>query len=439
MRKRLIISIALMTALILGGCSMMTVDQMYSPPKRSQMYNDLQLAIDGAMTDLSYCAPLAGEHQQPVQMADLDGNGVDECLLFAKSNKERPLRILVFQNENGAYRLTDTVECSGTAFDQVEYVQMDSKPGLEVVVGCQVSDQVLRSASVYTLAFGHIEQVVAVNYTKFLTVDMNGDNLSEMMVIRPGLMDSDNGIVELYSVRKGSAERSNEVSMSQPADKLKRIISGKLHDGNIAVYVASLVGDNALITDVYTIVDGMLTNVTLSNESGTSVLTLRNYYVYADDIDNDGVVELPCLLTMKPRSETYSDARHQLIRWYAMGSDGTEIDRMYTFHNFVGGWYIQLERDWASRLTVTNWSNQYTFYLWDEAYKTAEEIFTVYAFSGQDRDQQGISNDRFVLNRTESMVYSACLEEGAKKLDITRDDIIYSFRMIQKDWKTGET
>jgi len=122
-----------------------------------------------------------------------------------------------------------------------------------------------------------------------------------------------------------------------------------------------------------------------------------------------------------------------------MASNGTEVDKMYTFHNFVGGWYIQLERDWASRLTVTNWNNQYTFYLWDEAYKSSEKIFTVYAFSGQDREQQGTSHDRFVLNRTESMVYAACLEEGAEDLNITRDEIIYSFRMIQQDWKTGET
>ena len=43
-----------------------------------------------------------------------------------------------------------------------------------------------------------------------------------------------------------------------------------------------------------------MTNVTFSNDSGTSIQTMRNFYVYADDIDNDGVVELPSLLTMKP-------------------------------------------------------------------------------------------------------------------------------------------
>jgi hypothetical protein len=65
----------LLVALLLCGCSVQTVDEMYAIPKRSEDYNDLQSAIDGAMVGLSYCAPLTGENQQPVQMADLNGDG----------------------------------------------------------------------------------------------------------------------------------------------------------------------------------------------------------------------------------------------------------------------------------------------------------------------------------------------------------------------------
>ena len=84
-------------ALLLSGCSMRTAEQLYSPPKRSADYDNLQSAIDGAMSELSYCAPLSGENQQPVQMADLDGDGEQEYLLFAKSAQKRPLHILVFR------------------------------------------------------------------------------------------------------------------------------------------------------------------------------------------------------------------------------------------------------------------------------------------------------------------------------------------------------
>ena len=57
------------------------------------------------------------------------------------------------------------------------------------------------------------------------------------------------------------------------------------------MYVASSADGKTIITDIFAIKSGEFTNISFSNESGTSVRTLRNYYVYADDIDMDGVVE----------------------------------------------------------------------------------------------------------------------------------------------------
>lgn len=424
--------------LLFTGC-MTTVDKMYRVPKRSEAYNDLQSAIDTAMSELSYCAPLAGENQQTVQMADLDGDGTQEYLLFAKSNEDRPLRILVFRDVDGTFVNTDTVECNGSFFDMVEYVDMDRNPGLEIVVGRQLSDQVIRAASVYSFSNGELEQLVTVNYTKFLTADFDGDNLAELFLLRPGQTETDNGVAEVYSMKTGTIGRYNEVSMSQPVDKLKRILVGKLDGGMTAVYTASAVGDSALVTDVFSLIDGILKNVTFSNETGTSVKTMRNYYVYADDIDNDTEVELPYLIPMRPLDDTTSTDTHQLIRWYAMTPDGAEVDKMYTYHNFVGGWYLQLQSDWAPRLVVSSSGYTYEFFIWDDTYKSSQKIMTLYVLTGQNRDIQGQSEDRFTLHKTDSVVYAASLEACAAEYGFDQESVTYSFRLIQQDWKTGET
>lgn len=439
MSKGKMIASVLLVAALLTGCSMRTAEEMYCLPKRSDDYNNVQSAIDQAMSGLSYCAPLSGENQQPVQIADLNGDGVDEYLLFAKSNADHPLRILVFQNVKGKYVLTDTVESYGASFDVVEYVQMDDKPGLEILIGRQINDQVIRALSVYRMNAGGLEQVISVNYTKFLPVDLDNNGVSELMLIRPGNTETDNGIVTLYAMQDGTMERSNEVTMSQPADKLKRIMVGKLHGGTSACFVASTVEDTALITDVFTMRENTLHNVSLSNESGTSIKTLRNYYIYADDIDNDGVVELPALINMKSRSMVSEGDKQHLIRWYALTPDGEEIDKLYTYHNFVGGWYFQLSNDLLPYLTVSASNGQYEFYLWDSEYKNVQKLLTIYAFSGQNRDTQATEEGRFVAYRTESIIYAAKLEEIAEDYSLTQDSVIYSFRLIQQDWKTGET
>ena len=427
-----------LTVLLLAGCSVQTVDQMYRLPKRSEDHSNLQSVIDTAMAELSFCAPVTGENQQSVQMADIDGDKEQEYLVFAKGTAELPLRILVFDRIENVFVHVDTIESNGAAFDQVEYVQMDDQPGLEMVVGRQVSDQLVRSVSVYTFSEGTGMQLLSTNYRKYVVVDLDSDGYTELFVLRSGQTETDNGIAELYSIRDGMMERSNEATLSQPADSLKRILVGKLHDKRTAVYVASTVLDTSLITDVFTQMDDKLTNVSLSATSGSSDLTFRNYYVYADDMDNDGVVELPQLLTMVPLETANAAGRSDLICWYAMESNGEIHNKLYTYYDSVGGWYLQIDRDLVPRITVECTANTFDFYLWNSDYTNAEALFSIYILTGQNREEQSREDDRFVLMGTDTVTYAASLSPAAADYGITQQTLHRSFNLIHRDWNSGE-
>lgn len=442
MRFKKIIAMLLLASMLLTGCAMRTVEELYQPPRRSEEYNNLQSAIDGVMADLEYSAPISGENQQTVQMADLNGDGSSEYLLFAKGTDEKPLKILIFQKNGEQFQLKHTIESSGYAFEQVEYVRMDGIDGCELVVGRQVSDQVLRSVSVYTFTGDGHETMMSASYSKFLTCDLDSDGRSELMVLHPGQVDSDNGVAELYSCGESGMERSTEVNLSGPVDKLKRIMVSKLDGGVPAVYVASAVEETAIITDVFALVDGKFSNVSFSNESGTSVQTLRNYYVYANDIDRDGIIELPSLITMRTAREV-SQQKQYLIRWYAMNIRGEEVDKQYTYHNYAGGWYLRLDEAWADRVWVEQSSlsdgQQYAFYVWDKQYKNSDHLLTIYALTGEDREEAALENNRFVLYRTEGTVYAANLEGASASCGLNQQMVADCFSMIRMDWKTGET
>lgn len=441
MVKRWLLKILLVLAVILlSGCNMRTVEDLYHLPERSEEYKNLQTLINQIMVGKEYLAPVSGENRQTVQIVDLDGDGNDEYLLFTRSSSEKPLQIHIFsQNADEEYIHLDSIESTGTAFEQVEYVKMDDRGGYEIVVGRQLSDQVLRSVSVYSMIDGQVVQLMTANHSKFVCHDIDGDGFSELLVLRPGESDSDNGLAELYGLENGIMERSAEVSMSEPSDAIKRIMVGKLNDGVSAVYVASDVDGSAIITDVYAIVDGALTNVSFSNESGTSVQTLRNYYVYADDIDDDGVLELPDLITMKMPADAKVSDNQYLIRWYAMTSAGAEIDKLYSYHNYVGGWYMQLQSDLAQRMTVIQQGNGYVFSVWDEEFTSTTKLFTIYVLTGQKREEQALIDNRFVLHKTESTVFSANPEVASAAYGITKDSLVNSFQLIIQEWNTGET
>ena len=432
-------ALLLAVVLLLSGCTMGSVEDMYQLPKRSEGFANLQSEIDRAMAGLEYSAPIRGEHQQIVQMADLNGDGNTEYILFAKGNGERPLQVMIFSGDADGYGLVDTIEFSGAAFEQVEYLRMDNRPGLELVVTLQLSDEVLRSVSVYSMISSEMQQRFTVSCTKYQSCDLNEDGMRELLVLQPGEAESVNGLAELYRFVQGTVTRSAQADMSAPADKIRRIITGKLEDGVNAVFVASDVSGSAIITDVFAEVDHVFTNISFSSESGTGVQTLRNHYVYADDIDSDGIMELPSLLSMNLPGDNAGTAQQHLIRWYSMNSHGQQITKSYSYHNFVGGWYLELDESIASRIAVVQKGNSYEFVVWDEGKTEVSLLMTVYVLTGQKREEQAITENRFVLYRTDSTVYAAKLEVLSGSYNLTKQDLIGDFRLIMQDWKTGET
>lgn len=439
MKKRIWFLCTLFFTLLLTGCAMRTVEEMYALPKRSEEYKELQAAIDTAMYGMTFSSPQSGENQQTVQMADLNGDGLDEYLVFAKGATEKPLQVLIFQqDETGKCRTMDTIGFNGQTFEQVEYVDFDDQPGKELIVGFQVSDQVLRSVAVFTFRNGSAELLLMNGYTKMLPCNLSGGR-SELMVLRPGEEETQRGMAVLYGYRDGQIVRSVETELSEHTSSIRRIMTGKLQDGTPAVFVTSSSGDSTIVTDIFVVKDGHFTNIAYSTEADTSIRTLLNYYVYAEDIDSDGILELPGLIKMKPVSYWREDEQQFLLRWYAMDVDGWEMDKLYTFHNYNGGWYLQLDSQWASRLTVEQEHGCFRFYVWDESYQVAIPLFSVYVLTGSDRDEKASQDGCFPLYRTEGVAFAAQLDFAAPEYGITEKSLQDGFRLIRQDWQTGET
>jgi hypothetical protein len=128
-----------------------------------------------------------------------------------------------------------------------------------------------------------------------------------------------------------------------------------------------------------------------------------------------------------------------VISWYSLDSLGKTYEKLHTFHNYAGGWYVQLGSDWASQITIEQMGNTYIFYLWNNAFTEAVPLFTIYAMTGSDRETQANADNRFLLYRADEIVFAARLESVAAEYGITKESMIKSFGRIHQDWRTGET
>lgn len=434
MKKRILPALLLIVALVFSGCALRTVEEMYSLPKRSEKYNKLQSAIDEAMAGLEYAAPTSGDNRQILQNADLDGDGVDEYIIFAKGETEKPLRMLIFRQEtDGGCTLIEDMSFRGSSFVQVEYVPVDGATGCEIVLGRQLSDQLMGTVNIYSFSGGSRHQLLSSTYTKFLTCDLDGNGQRELLILRPGEAEMGTGIAVLYSYRNDSVERSVEVRMSARAEDIKRITSGDLYGGDPAIYISSAGRGDAVVTDVIALREDRLVNISDTLGEVNSVEALRNYPIYASDLDGDGVLELPRMMPIKPIVQGGSGEDNHLLRWYAMDLYGNEMDKLWTFHNFSSGWYLRLGSSWAGYLTVDQRGDEYTFYMWDEQYEDLTVLFTISEFSGNDREYQASQNNRFVLARDEETTYAARLETGSGLFGFTEDYLTGNFRLFQKN------
>ena len=439
MKKRYIIFYVLIVVFFISGCSMTTVDKLYSPPLRSDGYTNLQSVMQSTMSGCEYAAPQSGENQQTVQIADLDGDGQKEYLLFAKnSSAEKPLRIFIFSGDGETYHLQDTIELSGSSFDKVDYVRMDRNSGVELVIGCQVSDQVLRTVSVFSMSEGKTERILMTHYSGFLCTDLDKNGLRDLFVFYPDPENAEKCVAECYGYRNGMLDRSQTVPLSAPVDKIRRILVGKLQDGPTAVYIASNIDDASIITDAVAFLDQKLINVCLTSESGNSVQTIRNFSVYADDIDNDGILELPSLVSPAVPEGTKSDETQYVIRWYALNSDGSTVDKAHTYHNFAGKWYLQIDSGIAKQLIVTKKGSSYEFGIF-QPNSDPLKLMTLTVLTGQKREEQAVQDNRFVVYKNESTIYAVKLEVASATYGITQESILSGFHLIVQDWNTGMT
>ena len=436
MKKRILAFAALLAGmLLLGGCAGRTVDEMYSLPRRSSQNNDLREVVEAAMEGVTYAAPVSGENQESVQTADLDGDGVEEYLVFARGEKDSSLQILLFrQNADRKYEHWETIVCKGASFEQIQYAPIDDKPGDELIVGTWINEQVTRTVSLYSFASGQTTKIKSMIYIKFVVCDLDSNGRSELMVIQNGEAEADSGSVRLYSYSDGNVVGSVEAKLSVSPEHIRRIAVNKLDSGEPAVYVASASNENAVITDIFALRDETFSNISQSSDLGTSMQTLRNYFVYAEDLNNDGILELPSLLSMM-----YNTTEQNLIRWFTIDINGRETDKLYTFHNIEDGWYIQLDGQWIDRFAAEKNETIYSFYMWNNSYGTAVPVFTVYTLTGKDRDIQAQEQNRFPLYRGEDVVYAAKLESGSAIYGMTESYLRSNFHLIRQDWKMTES
>ncbi|MDE6107754.1 MAG: hypothetical protein K2F83_03655, partial [Oscillospiraceae bacterium] len=338
------------------------------------------------------------------------------------------------------------IEGAATAINSIEYVQMDEDPFRELVVSWQMNTS--RSLAVYSVG-GEVVELLRRDYDSYRLWDLDQDNRQELILFRTPLEAAPR--MELYDydgtiTMVGAAALSNGGVIENgvvKTDYLRSIQTGYLSDRTPAVFATLSYRESGEITDIFIFQNGRLKNISLNDQIGESLETIR-YYTQAPlmDVNGDGIMEIPQTVPMNGR--TGSAVSFWMVNWWQFDSAGQSQEVMRTYYNGRDGWYFAFPEEWneknvfLSRNDLSGGGEQaVTFSRWSGVEgEDPIPFLTIYKLTGTNRVSRSKRGNRFditPLRLDDSVLYAAEFRDGWDS-GLTEDDVRERFTVVRTDW-----
>lgn len=432
---------------LLSGC-FRSVDELYALPKLPEEYQNLQSKIEEVTTGTGaeYSAPQSGVFNQPVQLQDLDGDGVMEAIAFFKvTNDEKPLKIYIFRLTGEGYEVAAIIETEGSYISSIDYEDLSGGPAKELVVNGNAY-----FLSVYSIEDYEVTELMRTSYTSFQLQDLDMDNRKEIALVRTNAVEGKSWVEYWDSDGGGLVLRSSPLmSEGVTGTVLDGVQSGFLRGtGDTlvpALFVTSYQGDG-ILTDIFACREGKLENITLEGtgqegaEVGVSYGTRRvKDNASLTDINDDSYMEIPIPV---PGATVDSET---LYAWFQYDLEGKAIPVFTTYHNYDydDNWYFILPEGWEGKVSVSQYSTsgtgeRATIFTMDNGDGAEPQAFlTIYRLTGANRHMRSRMGERFTLASDETTIYSAELKTGGWDCGLDEEGVKALFHLSRTDWSSG--
>ena len=452
MKRRLLRCLCLgamlfMVAVCGTGCVFEQVENLYAPPILPDEYSQLQATIQEVMDQqgAEYAVINSGTNTSTVQLLDLNGDGVQEmAAVFFRVTKveDKPLRLCLFRKgADNNYRLTHVVSGDGTSINSVAYEDLTGDGNLNLIISWQMSAKV-HILSAYSLTDSGVNELMSTTYNEsYIISDLDGNGDKEIVVFHQDSTGEGNNLAEYYDYSNGVMTMNSSAPLSRQIWDVSAVEQGKLAGGIPGIYATSYTNDG-ILTDVLTLVDGKLVNVTWDAESAMSMVTTRmDVEVGVMDINRDGVLEIPIpmyLSNLDPEQEP----EQVVIYWYQVGVEGDLAVSCTTYHSQTDGWYLMLPDNWAEHITVarddslsSRGERSVVFYYCPDGGEP-QPFLTIYRLTGSNRFVRAKLTGRTTLYSDSTSIYAASVAEGVWDGQISMEEIQARFFLITTEWSS---
>ncbi len=424
----------LLIAFLLCGCDMFSAREMFEKPEIPAQYSNLLTAIETIKSDnFEYVEPLSGLNRQPLQLMDLDGDGVDEGVALLRDTADAyKVCIYIFKQRSGAFELLDIIESEDDEIYTVSYSNLLGIGNFEVIVEWGQAGLSYRPLSVYRVFENGAEEILNTESAQYSVSDVDQDGLNEFIVANLGYAD-------VYRAKGTELGREERVSLAEGSGEVLRIKSGGVADGQNGVYIECAAEDAGILTSLIISRDGQFVNA-LPNGVFCSVRAL------CEDVNGDGIVEIPVTFT----TEGKTTGLNKCYNWCVYTQNVGAIPTAFTYHSFSENWFLAMPLSWSGAVTSRRTMRRtgqiaIDFYTQEKApIETAmdklevfepELLFTVYILTGEMRSDFAKQGNCFILHEREDTIFAAEIsKDGYIDTAIDEEFLKTNFKIRESEW-----
>lgn len=385
--------------LLLGGCelSAMEVDNFMRPPAATGNSAAIQQALTAELgTQFSLRYPRSGEHRSAVVMSDIDGDEREEAIVFYRLSTDNfgARMIVLDSDEEGEWHTAGIAEAVGGEIDRILLGDINGNGSNELITGWSTRSG-SKLVKAYTLISGELHTVeIAANelyplneYSEMALGDFDDDARDELIVVYRSFSDGSAKACLMQSSYNLSGlpmlSPISTVSLDSSVYNYTNAQSGYFSYSDFGMVLDGLRSDGKYVSQVvyWSKEEKELRVPTNDAESSEAVAFIRSTAAVSQDIDGDGIIEMPCD-ELLPGYTVESEKPLYLTSWYKL--DDTEARLVYkAVMRNDQGYFLTFASDWEGSITAQpdpNAAIMY-FYNFDEERPFSEELFRIKMFT----------------------------------------------------------
>lgn len=423
------------------------IEDLMHPPQLTQEQREITAALEAALGEGGYELkyPQNGGYSSTVLFQDMDGDGGDEAIVFfLAAVKGENIRVGILDRAQEGWQLVCEAGGLGSTVEEVAFVRFFEGEPANLVVGWG-NGTVTDTLAVYD--YSPTAQLLDSLYTggsaSMLKYQPAGTQKENLVLFTQNVANQETTVRMLTGRGVASIRDTGGIALNGEVKSVEQAVTGRILADREALFVDERRVSGQLATQVFFIDGERLTEGFAEAVSGleteeiaSNPELLRWDETYCEDVNDDGIVELPLEVALPDAEESRTEGQIYLTKHLQYGQDGFRIVQTAVF-NHQEGYKVILPDSWIGRVTVELRSStrEWRFYRYEEGedgtQPRQEELLRirVYAIDEyQDKFDTGDYRKLASRGANEFFAYIPPYETG--DMAITYEQCAWMFRLL---------